>query len=211
MMPSWFRGVMLLCVGLFAVGMWQAPFFEPNIRITQIVPFFLVSLAVTLGGLGGDQLGALRLPEGHTLFKSMATLGALASTASIVALLKLAPAGAYGTIDHVVWLESACETPTQRAPLEMLPRLRVLDRDLPQQSQALQARLKPRFEAALVGCIPSLRTAFEDPEGTHRSWQLVRDWWVTHPQWAPLPSDLATATPEERRHRPVRRPVSIDL
>lgn len=102
-------------------------------------------------------------------------------------------------------LQSHCEATTERTGRNLLPLLEVVEEALPSQRSGPRAAAEARLARVQQRCLERTREAFAAPEGTHRSWGLLRDWLHDHPHGLPANDPLWTAP-----LRPLEHPVRLE-
>lgn len=190
------------------VGLALLPPLSPSIDLLLVVPMLLAGIAILLAGLTSGGTGEEPTPAWTVL----AVLGWSLVAAGVLGLLKLTPAGARTVLDGAEQLHDHCQGPASvRVDRDLLPLLESLDRSLAGQPESVRAVGASALSTTLPRCLAQLATALDEPEGTHGSWGMLRDWMVAHPEWVAVPEDLASKPLRPREHRPHRAPVSVDL
>lgn len=201
-------GVVALVLG----GLW-GPELPPDVGLVVLVPLFLAGVALFLQGAVAHGLGLLAgMREDHPVHLLLQVVGAGLIVLGLLGFAKLPPAGARDTVRLSGALASVCAgEPGVRVERQLLPMLDRLHEELARQDGAVRARAVEALETHLPRCVAQTREAFADPRGTHTSWSLLRAWMVAHPDLVEVPDELRDAPFERRRHRPVRRPVAVEL
>ncbi|MCA9567006.1 MAG: hypothetical protein KC656_04150 [Myxococcales bacterium] len=186
----------------------------PTVGPIHLVPVLLLGIGLALEGAVGQEHGLLSgVLGGSRVAYTIVGLAGLALVAvGAVGLGKLAPAGAGGVLQGSRALEGHCRgEPSERVDRELLPLLERLQADLPGQSHSAREAGEAALREHLPRCVDQLAVALEDPDGTHTSWRLLRDWLVAHPDLVEVPAAVRSAPVRPRVHEPARRPVQLDL
>ena len=190
------------------LGTLLLPPLPPSVDLLLVVPTFLIGVVAVLAGLTSGGTGSPPTAR----WTALALAGWLLVGAGSLGMTLQTPAGSRALLGNAARLADHCQGPPGvRVERDLLPLLQQTEALLPGQPPGVQATAEQALRTHLPRCIAQLRSALDDPRGTHGSWGMLRDWLAAHPAWVEIEPTLAGAELRPRSHRPARPPASLDL